>query len=82
MLNALLLGENYAASIGLNIKLARTVIFICTSILAGSITAFCGPIGFIGIAVPHIVRIIFKTSDHKILIAGNNTDGRDFDAGK
>jgi iron complex transport system permease protein len=70
MLNALLLGENYAASIGLNVKLARTMIFICTSILAGSVTAFCGPIGFIGIAVPHMVRIIFKTSDHKILIPG------------
>lgn len=70
MLNALLLGENYAGSIGLNIRLARTAIFICTSILAGSVTAFCGPIGFIGIAVPHIVRIIFKSSDHKILIPG------------
>jgi len=46
------------------------VIFICTSILAGSVTAFCGPIGFIGIAVPHIARILFKTSDHKILIPG------------
>jgi iron complex transport system permease protein len=70
MLNALLLGENYAVSIGLNVRLARTMIFACTSILAGSVTAFCGPIGFIGIAVPHIVRIIFKTSDHKILIPG------------
>ena len=70
MLNALLLGENYAGSIGLNVKFARAVIFICTSILAGSVTAFCGPIGFIGIAVPHIVRILFKTSDHKILIPG------------
>jgi iron complex transport system permease protein len=70
MLNALLLGENYASSIGLNVRFARVVIFICTSILAGSVTAFCGPIGFIGIAVPHIVRIIFKTSDHKILIPG------------
>jgi iron complex transport system permease protein len=70
MLNALLLGENYAASIGLNVKLARTMIFVCTSILAGSVTAFCGPIGFIGIAVPHMVRIIFKTSDHKILVPG------------
>ena len=70
MLNALLLGENYAGSIGLNVKFARVVIFICTSILAGSVTAFCGPIGFIGIAVPHIVRILFKTSDHKILIPG------------
>lgn len=69
-LNALLLGENYAGSIGLNVKFARTVIFTCTSILAGSVTAFCGPIGFIGIAVPHIARIIFKTSDHKTLIPG------------
>jgi len=70
MLNALLLGENYAGSIGLNIRLARILVFTCTSILAGSVTAFCGPIGFIGIAVPHIVRILFKTSDHKILIPG------------
>jgi iron complex transport system permease protein len=68
MLNALLLGENYAASIGLNVRFARFVIFAGTSILAGSVTAFCGPIGFIGIAVPHIARIIFRTSDHKILI--------------
>jgi len=71
MLNALLLGENYAGSIGLNIRFARMVIFACTSILAGSVTAFCGPIGFIGIAVPHIARNIFRTSDHKILIPGS-----------
>jgi iron complex transport system permease protein len=70
MLNALLLGENYAASIGLNVKRARILVFICTSILAGSVTAFCGPIGFIGIAVPHMARIVFRTSDHKILIPG------------
>jgi iron complex transport system permease protein len=68
MLNALLLGENYATSIGLNVRFARLIIFAGTSILAGSVTAFCGPIGFIGIAVPHIARIIFRTSDHKILI--------------
>ncbi len=70
MLNAMLLGENYASSIGLNIRLARIVIFVCTSVLAGSVTAFCGPIGFIGIAVPHMVRLVFKTSDHKILLPG------------
>lgn len=70
MLNALLLGESYAGTIGLNVRSARVVIFIGTSILAGSVTAFCGPIGFIGIAVPHIVRIVFKTSDHKTLIPG------------
>ena len=70
MLNALLLGENYAGSIGLNVRFARVVIFACTSILAGSVTAFCGPIGFIGIAVPHIARILFRTADHKILVPG------------
>jgi iron complex transport system permease protein len=75
MLNALLLGENYAASIGLNVKLSRVVIFACTSILTGSVTAFCGPIGFIGIAVPHIARIIFNTSDHKVLIPGTILTG-------
>jgi iron complex transport system permease protein len=68
MLNALLLGENYATSIGLNVRLARIIIFAGTSILAGSVTAFCGPIGFIGIAVPHIARILFRTSDHRVLI--------------
>jgi iron complex transport system permease protein len=70
MLNALLLGESYAASIGLDVKLARLIIFASTCILTGSVTAFCGPIGFIGIAVPHIARILFKTSDHKVLIPG------------
>ncbi len=69
-LNALLMGENYARSMGVNIRLSRVVVFISTSILAGSITAFCGPIGFIGIAVPHLVRNIFKTADHRILIPG------------
>jgi iron complex transport system permease protein len=68
MLNALLLGENYAKSIGLNITGARIVVFVCSSILAGSVTAFCGPIGFIGIAVPHLARLILKTSDHSKLI--------------
>ena len=75
MLNALLLGENYAGSIGLNVRFARMLIFACTSILAGSVTAFCGPIGFIGIAVPHITRILFRTSDHKILIPGTILTG-------
>jgi len=68
MLNALLLGENYAKTIGLNLKMSKIFIFVSTSILAGTITAFCGPIGFIGIAVPHIARILFRTADHKILL--------------
>jgi iron complex transport system permease protein len=75
MLNALSLGENYAISIGLNVRLSRVVIFACTSILAGSVTAFCGPIGFIGIAVPHISRILLRTSDHRILIPGTILTG-------
>jgi iron complex transport system permease protein len=75
MLNALLLGENYAGSIGLNVRFSRMIIFASTSILAGSVTAFCGPIGFIGMAVPHITRIIFKTSDHKVLIPGTILTG-------
>jgi len=70
MLNALLLGENYASSIVLDVKRSRFLIIAVTSILTGTITAFCGPIGFIGIAVPHLARIILRTSDHKILIPG------------
>jgi iron complex transport system permease protein len=66
-LDALLLGENYAKSVGLNFKKARFVIIIATSILAGSITAFAGPIAFIGLAVPHIAKLLFQTSNHRIL---------------
>lgn len=75
MLNALLLGEEYARSIGLNVRFSRIIIITGTSILAGTITAFCGPIGFIGIAVPHLARLIFRTSDHKILIPGTILTG-------
>jgi iron complex transport system permease protein len=70
ILNAMLVGENYAKSMGLNIRVSRFLIFFSTSLLAGSITAFCGPIGFIGIAVPHIARIVFKTANHKSLLPG------------
>ena len=66
-LNLLLLGDTYATSSGLNIRNAKILIVLCTSILAGSITAFCGPIGFVGLAVPHLARSLFKTADHKIL---------------
>jgi iron complex transport system permease protein len=68
LLDALLLGENYARSMGLSPGRARIIIICSTSLLAGSITAFCGPIGFIGIAVPHIARPLFNTSDHRTLI--------------
>ncbi|WP_026727563.1 iron chelate uptake ABC transporter family permease subunit [Flavobacterium denitrificans] len=66
-LNALLLGENYAKSMGLNFKQARLIIIFATSILSGAITAFAGPVAFIGIAVPHIAKLTFQTSNHTIL---------------
>jgi iron complex transport system permease protein len=66
-LNSLLLGENYAKSLGLNFKKARIYILLATSILAGSITAYAGPIAFIGLAVPHIAKLFFQTSNHYIL---------------
>ena len=66
-LNALLLGENYGFTLGLNIKKTRILIVLNTSILAGSITAFCGPVAFVGLAIPHLARMIFNTSNHLIL---------------
>jgi iron complex transport system permease protein len=67
-LNTFLLGENYAKSLGLNIKKSRMLIIIATSLLAGTITAFAGPIAFIGLAIPHLTRQIFKSANHKILL--------------
>lgn len=67
-LNALLLGETYARSMGLNVGLARLAILISTALLAGTVTAFCGPIGFIGMAVPHLCRSLLGSSDHRLLI--------------
>ena len=70
-LDAFLLGENYARSMGMNIRFARMMVFLSTAILAGSITAFCGPIGFIGIAVPHIARMALQTARHSLLVPGS-----------
>ena len=75
MLNALIIGDEYSRSIGLNIRLSRIIIISGTSLLAGTVTAFCGPIGFIGVAVPHLARMLFKTSDHKILIPASILTG-------
>lgn len=66
-LDALLLGESYAKSLGVNFKKSRLMIILATSILAGSITAFAGPIAFIGLAVPHMAKLVFQTSNHKVL---------------
>jgi iron complex transport system permease protein len=67
-LNALLLGENYARTLGLNVQRTRIGVIISASLLAGVVTAFCGPIGFLGVAVPHLCRSIFNSADHRILI--------------
>jgi len=67
-LNTYLLGEDYAQSLGVNIKMTQFTIIIITAILAGSITAYCGPIGFVGIVVPHLARLISKSSNHIIII--------------
>jgi iron complex transport system permease protein len=74
-LNVLLLGEQYAITMGVNVTFIRIMIFLSTSILAGTVTAFCGPIGFIGIAVPHITRMIFRSTDHRILLPGTILTG-------
>lgn len=70
-LNALLLGETYAVSLGINFKKTRWIIIFASSLLSGSITAFVGPIAFIGLAVPHIAKIIFKTSNHIVLFVAS-----------
>lgn len=67
-LNALLLGENYARSMGLTVGRTRLLIMLSTSLLTGSVTAFCGPIGFVGVAIPHITRSLLGTSNHRVLI--------------
>ncbi len=67
-LNALLLGENYAKSLGVNIKKTRNITLVVTALLTGIITAFSGPIAFVGLAVPHLAKIVFSSSNHKILL--------------
>ena len=69
-LNAFLLGETYAASMGVNIRRFRVLILLCACALAGMITSMAGPVAFIGLAVPHMARLIFQTSDNRILVPG------------
>ncbi len=74
-MNMLLAGERYASSMGLNISRTRNLILISTTLLAGTVTAFCGPIGFIGIAVPHIARMLFRSADHRTLLPATILSG-------
>jgi len=67
-LNALLIGDRYAASMGVAVRRARTAILAAASILAGAVTAFCGPIAFLGVAIPHLARSVLGTSDHRVLV--------------
>ncbi len=67
-MNALLLGENYATGVGVNVAQTRMKLILLTSVMAGTLTAFTGPIAFIGVAVPHLARLLFRTSNHKVLI--------------
>lgn len=69
-LNLLLTGENYAASAGTDVRQTRSLVFAATVLLAGTVTAFCGPLGFIGLAVPHLARLFTGTADHRILVPG------------
>ena len=67
-LNALLLGERYAANLGIRVKRARLFILICTGLLTATTTAFCGPVSFIGLAVPHMARLLLGSSNHTLLV--------------
>lgn len=74
-LNLMLFGEEYARSMGLNIRRSRTLIFVSTTLLAGSVTAFCGPIGFIGLAIPHVTRMLVANSNHASLLPATMLTG-------
>ena len=74
-LNLLLLGENYVRTMGLNVQRTRTLLFLSTVLLAGTVTAFCGPVGFIGLAVPHLARMLFASADHRVLMPASMLSG-------
>lgn len=74
-LNALLLGRRYAENLGVNIRLTRNLLLLITGVLTAVVTAFCGPIGFVGLVVPHIARLILRTSDHFRLIPATMLTG-------
>ena len=74
-LNLLLLGEQYARTMGLSIPRSRALIFGSTTLLAGTVTAFCGPVGFIGLAVPHLARMLFREADHRTLLPATALTG-------
>lgn len=74
-LNLLLMGEQYARTMGVNIGRTRILLFVSTTLLAGTTTAFCGPIGFIGLAIPHVARALLRHSDHRVLLPATALTG-------
>ncbi len=76
-LNLLLLGEEYARSMGLDVYRSRALVFTSVTLLAGTTTAFCGPVGFIGLAVPHVARMLFANSDHRVMLPASVLVGID-----
>ena len=74
-MNLLLLGDAYARNLGLNIQRSRLLVIICSGVLVAIVTAYCGPIMFIGLAVPHLARALYRTSDHRILMPGTMLAG-------
>ena len=74
-MNLLLLGDRYAANLGLNIRKARMLVIVCSGVLVAIVTAYCGPIMFVGLAVPHLARAIFRTSDHRMLMPATALSG-------
>ena len=76
-LNGLLLGEDYAASLGIPVRRVRTLLILSTGLLAGGVTAFCGPIAFVGVAVPHIARGLMRTSNHRLTLPAAALVGAD-----
>ena len=74
-LNAWLLGDEYARSLGVDLKRSRLIFILSTSVLTGGVTAFCGPIAFVGIAVPHLVKLLIKSNNHKLTIPGSLIGG-------
>ena len=74
-MNLLLLGDAYARNLGLNIQRSRLLVIVCSGVLVAIVTAYCGPIMFIGLAVPHLARALYRTSDHRILMPGTMLAG-------
>ena len=74
-MNLMLLGDDYARNLGLNVRRSRTLVIVSSGVLVAIVTAYCGPIMFVGLAVPHLCRAIFRTSDHRILMPGTMLTG-------